>query len=82
VVNFSLQLLHRQVSESSAAAALDWEVAVVVVDGAGVVVLELELSAPDWTAVGLTSEGCAGADMVMLNRRSLTDLPRPEIGRA
>lgn len=46
MVNFSRQLFQRQISDSSVE-VLDCEVAVVVVEGAGVVALELELSPPD-----------------------------------
>ena len=51
---------------SSVTEALDCEVAVVVVDGAGVVALDVELSPPDWAAglVVVVSVGAGGADMV------------------
>lgn len=60
-LNFSPQFNQRQVNESSAAGALDCEVAVVAVDGAGVVPLDAELSPPDW--MGLLSG--AAADMMI-----------------
>lgn len=51
-VNFSLQLAHLQVRESSWAGALDCEVVLVEVDEAGVVPsLEVELSPPDGTGL-------------------------------
>lgn len=61
-LNFSLQPVHRHWRESSDAAALDWEVAVVAVEGAGVVPLELELSPPDWI------EFSGAADMAPTSR--------------
>ena len=68
MLNFSRQLFHRQMRASSIDEAPDWDVAVVVVEGAGVVALEVELSPPDWAAglavVVVASVGAGGADMV------------------
>jgi hypothetical protein len=65
VLNFSEHWFQRHVRLSSAAAVLDCDVAVVVVEGAGVVVLEVELSPPDCTAAGAASAG-GGADMMQV----------------
>ena len=72
MLNFSRQLFHRQMRASSVVTEVpDWEVAVVVVEGAGVVALEVELSPPpDGATAGLVvavagvSVGAGGADMV------------------